>query len=107
VNGDNTNEIFVTLPAAPACIRVRPIPASELSPTRVEDAGCFASTSAGGIAVEGGGGATPATGPSSLCANSEWSVTARATDASTSTSVEVVQGFAVRVPTVSIPEGCE
>lgn len=112
VNGDNTADIIVRFPTingvtGPQCLRVRPIPSTELSPSREEDSGCFTSSTAGGIAVEGGGGATPATGPSSLCANSEWSMTVRATDASTSTSVDVVQGFAVRVPTVSIPAECE
>ena len=104
---EHNSALVITLPAPPACLRVRPIPATELSPSRAEDAGCFASSSAGGIAVEGGGGASPATGSSSLCANSEWSVAVQASDASTSTNVEVVQGFAVRVPVVSIPAGCE
>jgi hypothetical protein len=112
INGDNTADVIVRFPTingvtGPQCVRVRPIPATELSPTRAEDAGCFTSSTAGGIAVEGGGGATPASGPSSLCANSEWSMTVRATDASTSTSVDVTQGFAVRVPTVSVPAECE
>jgi hypothetical protein len=112
INGDNAADVIVRFPTiagvtGPQCLRVRPIPATELSPSRAEDAGCFTSSTAGGIAVEGGGGATPASGPSSLCANSEWSMTVRATDASTSTSVDVTQGFAVRVPTVSIPAECE
>lgn len=113
INGDNKADVIVRFPTingvtGPQCLRVRPIPSTELSPTRAEDSGCFTSSSAGGIAVEGGGGgATPASGPSSLCANSEWSMTVRATDATTSTSVDVVQGFAVRVPTVSIPTECE
>jgi hypothetical protein len=112
INGDNTADVIVRFPTingltGPQCLRVRPIPSTELSPSRAEDAGCFTSSTAGGIAVEGGGGATPASGPSSLCANSEWSMTVRATDASTSTSVDVTQGFAVRVPTVSIPDECE
>jgi hypothetical protein len=112
INGDNAADVIVRFPTisgvtGPQCLRVRPIPSTELSPSRAEDAGCFTSSTAGGIAVEGGGGATPASGPSSLCANSEWSMTVRATDASTSTSVDVSQGFAVRVPTVSIPAECE
>jgi type II secretory pathway pseudopilin PulG len=116
VNGDNAADIRVSFPpvtidvngvastrAGPRCLRIRPIPPSELSPSRPQDAGCFASSSAGGIAVASGGGATPATGSPSLCANTEWTMTVRATDPSTSTSVDVVQGFAVRVPTVSVP----
>ena len=91
----------------PQCIRVRPIPSAELNPNNAQDTGCFASSSAGGIAVESGGSATPSTGPSSLCANSEWSMRVRAVDPSTSTSVDVVQGFAVRFPTVAIPPECE
>jgi len=113
VDGDGTNEILVRFPTidgltGPQCLRVRPIPATELSPTREEDAGCFASSSATGIAVSAAsGGATPATGAASLCSNSEWSMTVRAAEPRTATSVDVVQGFAVRVPTVSVPADCE
>jgi hypothetical protein len=108
VNADNAPDVRVNFPpveidgvtrAGPRCLRLMPIPPSALSPTRAEDAGCFASSSSGGIAVEG----TPVTGSTSLCANSEWSMTVQATDPSTNTSVDVVQGFAVRVPTVSVP----
>jgi type II secretory pathway pseudopilin PulG len=112
-NADGTRDVVVNFPpvtiegvtrAGPRCLRLRPIPPTELSPTRPEDAGCFSSSSAGGIAIEGGGGgATPATGSTSLCASSEWSMTVRATDPSTSTSVDVVQGFSMRVPTVAVP----
>jgi hypothetical protein len=113
VNADNVTDVIVNFPpvtidgisrAGPRCLRLRPIPPSELSPTRPEDAGCFASSSAGGIAIVGGsGGATPSTGSTSLCADSEWSMTVRATDPSTSTTVDVVQGFSMRVPTTAIP----
>lgn len=116
LNGDNVADIRVSFPpvtievngapstrAGPRCLRIRPIPPSELSPSRPQDAGCFASSSAGGVAIASGGGATPATGSPSLCANTEWSMTVQATDPSTSTSVDVVQGFSVRVPTVSVP----
>jgi type II secretory pathway pseudopilin PulG len=113
VNADGTTDVIVDFPlvtidavtrAGPRCLRIRPIPPAELSPTRPQDAGCFASSSAGGIAIEGGGGgATPSTGSTSLCADSEWSMMVRAADPSTSTSVEVVQGFSMRVPTVAVP----
>jgi hypothetical protein len=113
MNADNVNETIVNFPpvtidgitrAGPRCVRLRPIPPSELSPTRPQDAGCFASSSAGGIAIEGGGGgATPSAGSTSLCSDSDWSMTVQATDVSTSTSVQVVQGFSMRVPTVAVP----
>jgi hypothetical protein len=113
-NGDNTIDATVTFPSVardvgparpgPRCLRIAPIPSSQLDPERAEDSGCFASSSAGGIAVEGsGGGASAFAGASSLCADSAWSMTVSATDPATSTRVDVVQGYAVRVVTVSVP----
>jgi hypothetical protein len=45
----------------------------------------------------GGTGTTPYVAGQSICANTEWAIPVRATDAVTSTSVDVVQGAGVRV----------
>jgi hypothetical protein len=114
MNADGRTDITVTLPpiaqdgitrAGPRCLRAAPVPVAKLDPDKEDDAGCFISSSAGGLAAEGAGGASSLGSGSavSLCSNSEWTMTVRATDPSTSTSVDVVQGFAVRIPTTSIP----
>ena len=114
MNADGKADITVNLPAVthdgitragPRCLRAAPVPVAKLDPDKPEDAGCFISSSAGGLAVEGAGGTSSLSGGSSvsLCSNTEWTLTVRAVDPVTSTDVEVVQGYAVRVPTTSIP----
>jgi len=113
-NADGKTDVTVNFPPVtldgltrpgPRCLRAAPVPVAKLDPEKQEDAGCFVSSSAGGLAVEGAGGTSAISGSSavSLCSNSEWTMTVRATDPTTNTSVDVVQGFAVRVPTVAIP----
>jgi type II secretory pathway pseudopilin PulG len=114
-NGDGNPDIEVRFPvvtqdgvarAGPRCLRAEPIPANQLSPDRPEDVGCFGSSGgSSGLAFEGAGGAgsTILTSTPSLCANTEWTVAVRATDRVTGTSVEVVQGVGVRVPTTAVP----
>ena len=113
-NADGKTDVTVNFPPVtldgltrpgPRCLRAAPVPVAKLDPDKEEDAGCFVSSSAGGLAVEGAGGTSAISGSSavSLCSNSEWTMTVRATDPTTNTSVDVVQGFAVRVPTVAIP----
>jgi len=110
VNGDGKSVILVSFPpvnvdgitrAGPRCLRVTPIPAEKLDPDKREDRACFGSSSSSGIAVDSAGGTSVVSGPQSLCANSDWSMTVRATDAATSTSVDVVQGYSVRILTTS------
>jgi hypothetical protein len=113
-NADGKTDVTVNFPPVtldgltrpgPRCLRAAPVPVAKLDPDKEEDAGCFVSSSAGGLAVEGAGGTSAISGSSavSLCSNSEWTMTVRATDPTTNTNVDVVQGFAVRVPTVAIP----
>ena len=115
INGDGVNDIATSLPvvtldglakAGPRCLRAEPIPAKDLDPGVAADVACLgsstSSSSGTGIAVAGGGTSTVTQAPS-LCSNTEWSITVRAVDAVTNTSVDVVQGVGVRVPTTSIP----
>jgi type II secretory pathway pseudopilin PulG len=115
INGDGVNDIGVSLPvvtidgvarAGPRCQRAEPIPTVNLDPTLPADLGCFGSGSSGssglGVATAGGGVSTVAQSPS-LCSNTEWTIAVRAVDAVTNTSVDVVQGVGVRVPTTAVP----
>jgi hypothetical protein len=92
--------------AGPRCLRAAPILTSELNPSLAADLGCFSSSSASssglGTATAGGGTATVTSSPS-LCSNTEWTITVQAVDGVTNTSVNVVQGVGVRVPTTAIP----
>jgi Tfp pilus assembly protein PilV len=114
-NGDGVNDIAVSFPvvtadgvarAGPRCKRAEPIPAKDLDPALPGDVGCFGSSSAGspgvGIGTASGGTSTVLQSPS-LCSNTEWTIQVRAVDAVTNTSVDVVQGVGVRVPTTAVP----
>lgn len=114
-NGDGVTDVRVSFPvvtrdgvarAGPRCVRAEPIPPAELNPSLPADLGCFGSSSSGspglGIGTTGGGTSTVAQSPS-LCSNTEWSITVRAVDTVTNTSVDVVQGVGVRVPTTAVP----
>jgi Tfp pilus assembly protein PilV len=115
INGDGVNDIAVSLPpvtldgitrAGPRCLRAEPIPSKDLDPALPADLGCFGSSSASssglGTATAGGGTSTVLSSPS-LCSNTEWTIRVRALDAVTNTTVDVVQGVGVRVPTTAVP----
>ena len=115
INGDGVNDIATSLPvvtidgiarAGPRCLRAAPIPSNKLDPSLAADIGCFGSSTSSssglGQATASGGTSTVTQAPS-LCSNTEWSITVRAVDAVTNTSVDVVQGVGVRVPTTAVP----
>jgi Tfp pilus assembly protein PilV len=114
-NGDGVNDIAVSFPvvtadgvarAGPRCKRAEPIPSKDLDPALPADIGCFGSSgeTAGGLSTETAvGGEKKFTQSPSLCSNTEWTIQVRAVDAVTNTSVDVVQGVGVRVPTTAIP----
>jgi type II secretory pathway pseudopilin PulG len=115
INGDGVNDISTSLPvvtidgnpkAGPRCLRAAPIPTKDLDPALDTDKGCFGSSSSSssglGVAVGASGVGTVVQSPS-LCSNTEWSITVRAVDTVTNTSVDVVQGVGVRVPTTAVP----
>lgn len=99
-NGDGTSDFTVTLTPQPVCIVAAPIPASKLDFANNDDLACASEVQqAHGVA-----GAVP-TG-NSLCANSTWEVSAQAADATTGTSLTVVQGVAVRIATTDMASNC-
>ncbi len=113
INGDGVNDIETSLPevtidgvtrAGPRCLRAEPIPTLELDPDNANDLGCFGTSGSGnsGLGVLTGGAVGTVQQSPSLCANTEWSIRVRATDAVTNTSVDVVQGVGVRVPTTAV-----
>lgn len=115
-NGDKVNDISVTLPAVqispadtakagPRCIRLEPIPTTSLDPGNPEDVNCMGSSAgAGGLVQEQGTSVEFVSPGVSLCSNSEWSTTVRATDRSTNATVDIVQGVGVRILTTSVAD---
>lgn len=99
VNGDNNQDIVVTLTPQPVCIQAQTIPNAALEVDDLNQAGC--ATGVGQTyGIEG-----TATG-SSLCANSVWEIVAVARDLLTEAEVVVTQGAAVRVSTDEIGTHC-
>jgi hypothetical protein len=93
VNGDGTNDFTVAV-AKPVCQNTIPIKLVELAITSPADIPCFGSgvSPAPGLPMGGTG--------NSLCANTQWDVTATVTDASgnTGTTATIHQGIGQRVP---------
>lgn len=100
VNGDGTPDFKVTLSPQPTCVSAAVIPTAKLDFNVAEDLACSAGTQqAFGVA-----GAIQ-TG-NSLCANSNWEITAQAKDVATDTQVTVVQGVDVRISTTQMDNNC-
>jgi Tfp pilus assembly protein PilX len=104
LNGDGTADVVARLKTEPVCIRARPIPVTELSPTNDEDNKCLASASIAnpGIIVS----PTPAS-QNTLCADTEWDLSVEAVDTVTQARANVHQGVTVRTDVVSLDTFCK
>lgn len=114
INGDGVNDIRTTMPvvtingvarAGPRCLSTQPVPMNQLDPAIPADVGCLGSGSGAGSGLgqeQSGGGTSGVSSGPSLCSDTNWQITVRAVDAVTNTSVDVVQGVAVRVPTTDV-----
>ncbi|HEU0200023.1 MAG TPA: pilus assembly PilX N-terminal domain-containing protein [Burkholderiaceae bacterium] len=103
VLGDGATKLGVTM-ARPSCYRVRTVKSNELDLSKATDRSCLASTAgAGGALVEGGGGVTAG---DSLCADTEWALSASVSDAVTGTNLTVNQGVSLRVDQVDATSNC-
>jgi hypothetical protein len=92
-SGTTGSNYVVSLSPAPVCIGVKPIKLSELDPTNAQDVPCYASGASQNSGIVGS-----ASSGNSLCANSNWEITATATAPSvTTTSTTARQGVATRV----------
>jgi Tfp pilus assembly protein PilX len=99
MNGDGKADVQTVLSPPPSCVKARSIKSSELDFTNTEDQGCVLGGS------QSFGVAGTVTGDS-LCADSTWEVSAVSTDQVAQTSVQVVQGVAVRVAKDDIEASC-
>ena len=105
IDGDGTDDFTAKLEPQPKCVRVRPIKTMELDITKATDRVCLQSSGTGGslIVVPG----TPVAAGDSMCANSEWNITAAVADATTNTAVTVQQGVAVRILSTDAKNFCK
>lgn len=99
VNGDGVGDVTVTLVPQPKCISGAPINASTLNFSNASDLACASG-------VQQNFGVQGAASGASLCANSNWEITAAAKDAATNTNVTVVQGVAARIATTDLANNC-
>jgi hypothetical protein len=90
-NGDGTPDATAVLTDV-RCMRARPVPLADLDPANPAHAICFGSASIANPGLLPVAGA-PA---GSLCADTEWEITSRATDARSGVSVTLSQGVSVR-----------
>jgi Tfp pilus assembly protein PilV len=95
LDGDGQTDYTAQLDPPPRCYRTKPIKVTELDPEIEADLLCMKSGT-----VQLGGIDAPdaaANAGNSLCANSEWNLSARVDDPRTGAQVVVHQGVAVRV----------
>lgn len=93
INGDGTADYNVAV-AKPVCNNSVPIKLVELDVGQSSDVACFASAASSGSGAIGSAGSG-----NSVCANTQWDLSATATDAvSSGATVTVHQGVGQRVP---------
>jgi len=101
-NGDGVSDAVAVLAEAPRCLRARSVALVDLDPSNPQDAPCFASAALANPGLLPGAG-----GPAgSLCADTEWHIRARATDAQTGAAITLNQGVTVRTAVVGLNTVC-
>jgi hypothetical protein len=101
-NGDGVSDAVAVLAEAPRCLRARSVALADLDPSNPTDAPCFASASLTNPGLLPGSG-----GPAgSLCADTEWHLRVRATDANTGARVLLNQGVTVRTAVIGLNTTC-
>lgn len=98
-NGDGTNDITVQLTPPPGCVKTKVIKNSEVDVTNDDERDCISGENCNS-GIEG------SCSGASLCSSTVWEITAVATDDRTESKVTVVQGVAVKVPTVDVQTQC-
>lgn len=104
IDGNGTVDYTATLSPKPHCYRTKPIKSSELNPALAADRSCMKSsvTQQGGLDVPN----AEAEAGNSLCANSEWNISAQVLDARSGAKVVINEGVAVRVLETDAANSC-
>ncbi|MBA2411310.1 MAG: hypothetical protein H0V63_00580 [Burkholderiaceae bacterium] len=101
-NGDGVADSVAVLAERPTCLRARSVSLVDLDPSNPQDAPCFASASLSNPGLLPGSG-----GPAgSLCADTEWQLRVRSTDAQTGAAVTLNQGVTVRTAVIGLNTMC-
>ena len=101
-NGDGESDAVAVLAETPKCLRARSVSFIDLDPSNPQDAPCFASAALANPGLLPGSG-----GPAgSLCADTEWLLRVRSTDARTGAAVTLNQGVTVRTAVVGLNTVC-
>ena len=95
LDGDGKTDYTAQLNPTPRCYRTQPIKTAQLNPDVPADQACMQSAALQQSGIEMPDMGT--TSGNSLCAHSEWDVSAKVTDARTGSDVVVHQGVLVRV----------
>jgi hypothetical protein len=106
IDGDGTVDYTARLEPRPRCTRVRPIKTAELDVMMRTDRVCMNSADAGGAQFIERPGAVVASGDS-MCAASEWNVSARVDDPRSGASAALDQGIAIRVSKFDADNYCK
>ena len=96
VDGDGHEDLTAQLDPRPRCTRVRPIKTAELDIAKPSDRVCLQSADAGGMLFVERPAAVVQAGDS-LCAASEWDISATVTDAVSGAVAAVQQGIGIRI----------
>ena len=107
IDGDGVADLSAVLSPAPECYRVRNVKTSELDMSNANDRICLQSTNGGGGVVVLGPNLLPTAAGNSLCAKTEWDVSARVDDARSRTSLTVHQGVAIRTEATNATNFCK
>jgi Tfp pilus assembly protein PilX len=99
LNGDGTMDITTTLTPNPYCTTAKTIKQASLNLSNPDDLGCS-------IGVSQSFGIVGSTPGDSLCANSQWELTAVASDNVTQAQATVTQGVTVRVSVDNVAASC-
>lgn len=101
-NGDGVSDAVAVLAQPPQCLRARSVALIDLDPSNAQDAPCFASAALINPGLLPGSG-----GPAgSLCADTEWHLRVRSTDAQTGATITLNQGVTVRTAVVGLNTVC-
>jgi Tfp pilus assembly protein PilX len=100
-NNDGVAEYQARLEPQPSCIAMKVIPSVELDLTNSEDLGCSV-----GQGQQFGIAGVDTAASESLCANTTWNLTAKATATASGATVSVSQGVGIRVGTSDMASAC-
>jgi Tfp pilus assembly protein PilX len=99
VNGDNTQDVLVTLTPPPVCTSGWALSSADLDLNLADDQGCA-------VGVQQNFGVAGAPTNASLCAQTVWQIRAVAVDAVAEAAATITEGVAVRIAATQLATNC-